>query len=236
VNLNRRLTVTKRIALTLAVLASLLLPAAAAAHITLYGSPGPEQEQLQAWANTSRAPTPNVGVRLYEGNCEEGRPEGHSPEPREGEGGELQTCAALTTPGATPTARNQAIYIPHMAWHPQMAAWWWHLNLLNEPGHVYDYVIGDRDHHRERFAAIYGYDPAAWFPVNMWAAMNSEYEKWSMAYAFCGYGMTYAEAHVLIASEQYSGFGFDPGASEYRRTCTLVDRLPGARPTTRRKP
>ncbi len=220
-----------KLAAVLAVLVSLALSSTAGAHAYLYGSPGAEQEQLQQWINTSRAPTPTIWVRLYEGNCNEGRPEGSPAERREEPGEEastVQTCASFTSEDeAEPTARNEAVYIPHMDWHPQYEAWWWHLNLLNEFGHVYDEVIGDRDRHREAFSAIYGYDPKWWWPINAFAAINTEWEKWSMAFAFCGYGMTYAEADALIESREYSGFGFSPAPQEYARTCRLIGSLRG---------
>ena len=213
--------------------------AVAEAHTTLYGSPGPEQQQLQAWLDSSHAATPNVPVRLYEGNCEEDQPEDETPvevdeNPADYGPGQtapsagVQTCAAFTPGG------GYAIYIPHMAQHPQYAAWWWHLNLLNETGHIYDEYVGGRDHHRRAFSAIYGYDPKWWWPVNPWAALNEEWEKWSMGYAFCGYGMTYGEAHALVESGEYTGFGFNPGPTEYRRTCYLMTHLPGR--TGRRAP
>lgn len=220
----------KRISLSLAVLAVLasLAAPAANAQVTLYGSPGPEQVQLQAWIDASHVPTPNIAVRLYEGNCEEGRPEGQPADRLESPGAEaatVQTCAAFTGEGSHPSATNEAIYIAHMAWHPQYPAWWWHLNLLNELGHVYDIVVGDRDHHRERFSAIFDYNPRWWWPVNAFAAINAEWEKWSMAYAFCGYGASYANAHGLIVSGEYAAFGFAPGLREYTRTCRLLRSL-----------
>lgn len=208
---------------------SLALSATAGAHAVLYGSPGPEQEQLQAWIDTSHAPTPSVRVRLYEGNCEQDRLEGSPAERHEEPGREasvIQSCAAFTLEGHKPSRTNEAIYFPHMSWHQQMPAWWWHLNLLNELGHTYDILSNDRSHYREKFSAISGYDAKWWFPVNAWAAMNKAWEKWSMAFAFCGYGASYANAHVLITNDEYSGFGFAPGPLEYTQTCRLIDTLP----------
>jgi hypothetical protein len=106
--------------------------------------------------------------------------------------------------------------------------WWWHLNLLNELGHVYDFVVGTMDHHRSAFSRIYGYPPQWWWPVNTGAALNTEWEKWSMAYAFCGYGMNFGEAQALFEDGGgYSDFGFAPPAHEYEATCWLIDHLPG---------
>jgi hypothetical protein len=221
---------TVRSAPLLAVVLALVLPAAASARAVLYGSPGPEQAQLQQWLDESHAPEPTIAVRLYEGNCEEGQPGGEAAEETEeqerqsGHAGPIQTCAAFTAEGRTPTSTNEAVYIPHMSWHPQYPAWWWHLNLLNEFGHIYDAVEKDHGHYREAFSRIYGYNPKWWWPVNAWAAINTEWEKWSMAYAFCGYGMDYAEARTLIADGEYSGFGFNPAPPEYAATCRLIDR------------
>lgn len=205
------------------------LPGAAQAATYLYGSPGDEQEQLQAWIDTAHVPTPNVRVRLYEGNCEEGRPGSQFPPERndtapEQEGQEastIQTCMAFV-PGE-PDA--YAIFIPHMAWHPQYPAWWWHLNLLNELGHVYDYVVGDRDHHREKFAGIFGFRAREWFPLTAWGALNMAWEKWSMAYAFCASGTPFTTAHQRVVTEEYAGFGYDPGEKEYSRVCELMARM-----------
>lgn len=218
---------TKRIAL-ISLLCAAVFPATVQAQSTLYGSPGPEQEQLQAWIDSSHVPTPSVLVRLYRGNCEEDRHGGFPAEHTEVEGAEasdVQTCAALTSDNATPNATNEAIYFPHMSWHPQYPAWWWHLNLLNELGHVYDEVIGDRNHHRERFAAIFDYSAKEWWPTTPAAALNTQWEKWSMAFAFCGYGASFANSSALIASEEYSGFGFSPTAEQYSRVCRMMRSL-----------
>lgn len=212
------------------ILAALLLPATAGAQATLYGSPGGEQEQLQAWINSSHVATPSVPVRLYRGNCEQDRPGGSPAEHVEipgTEASDIQTCAALTSANATPNAANEAIYFPHMSWHPQYPARWWQLNLLNELGHVYDEVIGDSDRHRERFAAIFDYSAKEWWPVTPAAALNTQWEKWSMAFAFCASGTPYATAHGMIANEEYSGFGFNPEAPEYRKACAMMTTLRG---------
>jgi hypothetical protein len=198
------------------------------AQTVLYGDPGPEQEQLQAWIDSSHVATPSVPVRLYRGNCEQDRSGGFPAERVEVEGAEasdVQTCAALTSPNATPDSANEAVYFPHMSWHPQYPARWWHLNLLNELGHVYDEVIGDRDRHRERFAAIFDYSAKEWWPVNAAAALNTQWEKWSMAFAFCATGTPFATASRLIATGEYSGFGFDPTRGQYQQTCALLAHL-----------
>lgn len=105
------------------------------------------------------------------------------------------------------------------------ASEWWHLDFLQELGHVYDFAGRQRHAYRAAFDRIFGYQPGflAWIGVSgPWQALNEIQEKFAMYYAYCGAGLRFPEQQ----KSAFRGFGVEPGAREYAQACRLITNLP----------
>jgi hypothetical protein len=170
---------------------------------------------MQRWADGVRAPTSNMTVYLGSGFCPyfEGR-----------------TCVAVNE-GPLTTAYLGNHHVRWEIWMPEIGdsygppSEWWHLDFLQELGHVYDFAGRHSDSYRRVFDRIFGYEQGflAWIGAsNPWAALNEIQEKFAMYYAYCGAGLSFREER----QSAFRGFGVDPEAREYAQACRLIEHLP----------
>jgi hypothetical protein len=188
------------------------------ARVVLVGHTPASNTVFQRWADEVHAPTPNITLYLRTGFCPyfEGR-----------------TCVAVNASRLN-TADLGNHHVRWEIWVPEIGgdygppSEWWHLDFLQELGHVYDFAGRHSHSYRTAFDRIFDYEQGfrAWIGVsNPWAALNDIQEKFAMYYAYCGAGLSY---HGEDASS-FRGFGVEPGASEYARACQLIARLPAER-------
>lgn len=190
----------------------------AQAHLTLIGHTPASNALFQRWAGGVRAPTPNMTVYLGTGFCSyfEGR-----------------ACVAVNE-GPLTTAYLGNHHVRWEIWMPEIGgeygpqSEWWHLDFLQELGHVYDFAGRHSHSYRKVFDRIFNYEQGflAWVGLsNPWQALNDIQEKFAMYYAYCGAGMSFAEERA----SSFHGFGVDPGAHEYGEACRLIVHLPAER-------
>jgi hypothetical protein len=194
----------------------------AQAHITLAGDQPAERALFQRWINGVRAPSPNLVVDLHEGWCPFN--------------GETSTC--VSDEHGWEAWLPDIVDIPGEYGPPTL---WWHLDFLQEMGHVYDFGgphTGYRqEEYRRIFDRIFGYEEGflAWVGGgSIWNALNRTQEKFAMYYAYCGYGMSFREVQEQIDTADkvtegergFAGFGVNPDGWEYREVCKLIHHLP----------
>lgn len=203
---------------TLTVLAVLLLAAQASAapiqlgRTILTGGDPAHRAQYQAWIDAGTAPQAAVYVRLLEADCPETEEPG-------------VPCVS------TDDGRRWRLYMPPYLLEPQnVEGRFAELDLLHEVGHIYDFSY-TRDRHRTRFMRVFGYE--GWLDP-----LNTTWEKWAMAYAYCSAGLPWAQyrrelpADGAFASKHstehggFWGYGYDVGKRDYRAACRVVGTRP----------
>jgi hypothetical protein len=189
--------------------------AQAQAHLTLVGHTAASNALFQRWADEVHAPTPGITVYLGNGFCPyfEGR-----------------TCVAvnerrLNTLDLGNHHVRWEIWMPEIGGEYGPPSEWWHLDFLQELGHVYDFAGRHSHTYRTLFDRIFAYEQGflAWIGAsNPWQALNDIQEKFAMYYSYCGAGLGFREEE----KSSFRGFGVEPNATEYAQACRLITHLP----------
>lgn len=186
-------------------------PAASAAPLgrtTLTGGDPVRRAVYQSWIDRSRAPQAKVAVRLVERDCpEEGAP----------------LCVTILD------GRNWKLYVAPEWSEPQNTVGRYsELWVLHELGHVYDFSH-TRDKHRTRFLRALGM--SGWLDP-----LNETWEKFAMAYGYCGGGLSWAQYRRELPADAgfasrlstedggYWGYGYDFGKRDYEAACRAIGR------------
>jgi hypothetical protein len=196
-------------------LLAMLGAAQARARVTLVGHTPGSNALLQRWADQVHAPTPNITVSLGTGFCPyvEGR-----------------TCVAvdrkrLSMPDLGNANVRWEIWMPEIGGEYGPPSEWWHLDFLQELGHVYDFAGRHSHSYRATFDRMFDYEQGflAWIGAsNPWQALNDIQEKFAMYYAYCGDGLSFRQQQ----RSTFWGFGVTPDAREYAQACHLIANLP----------
>lgn len=171
------------------------------------GDPG-RRALYQSWIDASRAPQVKATVRLLERDC---------PEP------EAALCVSI------PNGKTWRLYIDAEWAEPQNTGGRYsELWVLHELGHVYDFSY-TRDKHRTKF--LRALDTSGWLDP-----LNETWEKFAMAYAYCGAGMSWAQYRRELPADGgfasrlstpeggFWGYGYDVGKRAYEAGCRAVGR------------
>jgi hypothetical protein len=185
------------------------------ARVVLVGHTPASNALLQRWADEVRARTPSMTVYLGSGFCpySKGR-----------------TCVAvggrrLSTLDLGNHHVRWEIWMPELGGEYGPPSEWWHLDFLQELGHVYDFAGRQSHTYRAAFDRIFDYQGGflAWIGASSaWQALNDIQEKFAMYYAYCGAGLGFREQQ----RSAFRGFGVEPDAREYAQACRLIRNLP----------
>jgi hypothetical protein len=189
------------------------------ARLILVGHTPASNALFQRWADEVHAPTPSISVYLASGFCPyfKGR-----------------TCVAvdkrrLNTLDLGNHRVRWEIWMPEVGGEYGPPSQWWHLDFLQELGHVYDFAGRQSHSYRAAFDRIFGYEQGflAWIGAsNPWQALNDIQEKFAMYYSYCGAGLSFRQEN----NSSFAGFGVEPDAREYAQACRLVAHLPAEPP------